>query len=163
MLSKSKILMVIPILKETNLHSDDNTQFRSFESTEYFSLNNEEGAIPYEPTKEKAFSEWQKRDLNSTYELLDSSLIAANPYDATVTYENEELTFNWKVNTGDIWHFNLYELEENESPSYLNMIGESNTTEFTYTPNKGGTFYYVIQPESNQGTYGKALKLKVNL
>lgn len=43
------------------------------------------------------------------------------------------------------------------------MIGESNTTNFTYKPTKGGTYYYVIQPESNQGTYGKALKLKVNL
>lgn len=145
-------------------YSFDNSTFRSFDSTEYFSLNNEEGATPYEPTKNKDFKEWQSRDLGSTYELVDSNLIAANPYEANVTYNEGNLNFDWKVNDGDIWHFNLYELEnENESPSYLNMIGESETTSFSYKPTKGGTYYYVIQPESNQGTFGKAIKLKVNL
>lgn len=148
---------------DNKFYSDDNSQFRAFDSTEYFSLNNEEGALPYEPTKAKAFSEWQARDLNSAYELLDSSLIAANPYNGNVEFDGETLKFDWKVNSGDIWHFNLYELKEDEAPSYLNMIGETEETSFSYVPSKAGTYYYVIQPESNQGTYGKALKLKVNL
>lgn len=149
--------------KENKFYSTNNSKFRAFDSTDYFLLNNEEGATPYEPTKEKNFSEWQKRDLSSTYEILDEELIAANPYDIDVKFNDNKLTFSWKTNSGDIWHFNLYELKENESPSYINMIGETTTNEFVYEPSKGGTYYYVIQPESNQGTYGKAIKIKVNL
>ena len=80
-----------------------------------------------------------------------------------VTFENDELKFNWEVNEGDIWHYNIYEVKENQEAEYRNMIGEAFETNFTYKPTYSGKRYYVIQPESNQGVYGKALKVEVNL
>lgn len=43
------------------------------------------------------------------------------------------------------------------------MLGETKTTSFTLTPESKGTFYYIVQPESNQGVLGEALKIKVTL
>jgi len=73
------------------------------------------------------------------------------------------LVFDCDVYNGDIWHFNIYEVGEGEDIEYRNMIGEAFDTIFKYTPKTKGVRYYVIQPESNQGIYGKALKIKVTL
>jgi len=147
---------------ENKWYSKDTSKFRCLESTDVENINSAEGAKIYENAKNKNFNDWAKRDTNATYELL-SNEIPANPKDVKVKYENEELKFEWKVNSGDIWHFNIYEVKDNEEVEYRNMIGEAFTTSFTYKPTYSGKRYYIIQPESNQGIYGKALKVEVNL
>ena len=46
---------------------------------------------------------------------------------------------------------------------YTNMIGEAFESNFIYQPKTSGVRYYIIQPESNQGILGKAIKVKVTL
>ena len=43
------------------------------------------------------------------------------------------------------------------------MIGQTKELSFEYEVDSSNDYYYVIQPESNEGIYGKALKLKVSL
>lgn len=147
---------------ENKWYSKDTSKFSCFEMTEYVDINYEDGAMPYERAAKKNFEDWAKRDMGATYETI-SDEVGANPKNATVTYENGELKFNWEVNEGDIWHYNIYEVGENEEVEYRNMIGEAFETNFTYKPKTSGTRYYVIQPESNQGVHGRALKIKVEL
>lgn len=147
---------------ENKWYSKDTSKFRCLESTDYSKINVEDGAVPYENAKNKDFKDWAKRDLGATYELL-SDEVGANPKDVNVKFENNELKFTWDVNEGDIWHYNIYEVKENEEAEYRNMIGEAFEKSFTYKPTYSGKRYYIIQPESNQGVYGKALKVEVNL
>jgi hypothetical protein len=143
-------------------YSKDTSKFRCLDSTGLEDINNSEGAGIYANAKNKDFNDWAKRDTGATYELL-SDEVGANPKNVNVTFENDELKFNWEVNEGDIWHYNIYEVKENQEAEYRNMIGEAFETNFTYKPTYSGKRYYVIQPESNQGVYGKALKVEVNL
>ena len=143
-------------------YSNDINRFTCFDLTEYTDINFEDGAFPYENAAKKRFSDWVKRDTNATYELINDN-IAANPHTLKLEYIDGELVFDWDVNSGDIWHFNIYEVGEGEDIEYRNMIGEAFDTIFKYTPKTKGVRYYVIQPESNQGIYGKALKIKVTL
>lgn len=62
-----------------------------------------------------------------------------------------------------IWHYNIYKVKNDESPSYLNMIGQVSEMCFEYTISSNEEFYYVIQPESNEGVYGRAIKIKISL
>ena len=143
-------------------YSQDITRFTCFEMTAYENINYEDGAFPYERAAKKEFIDWAKRDMGATYELL-SEEVGANINNVTVKYENGKLVFNWNVNSGDIWHYNIYEVGEGEEVEYRNMLGEAFETSFTHTPTTNGVRYYVIQPESNQGIYGKAYKIKVTL
>lgn len=147
---------------ENKWYSSDTSRFSCFEMTEYVNINYEDGAYPYERAAKKNFEDWAKRDMGATYELL-SDEVGANPKNVDVKYQNGKLIFNWEVNEGDIWHYNIYKVYENEEPNYRNMIGEVFDTMFECTPEYSETSYYVIQPESNQGIYGKALKIKVTL
>lgn len=143
-------------------YSKDTSRFTCFEMTDYTLINFEDGALPYESAAKKRFSDWAKRDVGATYETLNDE-VAANPHSLNLQYEDGNLVFDWKVNEGDIWHFNIYEVGENEEVGYRNMIGEAYDTCFTYTPTTKGVRYFIIQPESNQGVYGKAIKVKVSL
>ena len=143
-------------------YSSDTSRFSCFEMTRYEDINYEDGAIPYERAAKKDFADWAKRDMGATYELL-SDKVGANPNNVTVKYENGKLIFDWDVNSGDVWHYNIYEVGEGQEAEYRNMIGEAFETTYTHTPTTKGVRYYVIQPESNQGVYGKALKIKVTL
>ena len=143
-------------------YSKDTSRFTCFELTEYTEINYEDGAFPYEHAAKKNFNDWAKRDTGATYELL-SDEVGANPHSLTLKYENGNLIFNWDVNDGNVWHYNIYEVSEGEEVEYRNMIGEAFETSFTYRPITSGVRYYVIQPESHQGVYGKAIKVKVTL
>ena len=120
------------------------------------------GLLVDEKAAKKNFADWALRDVGATYESI-SNAIPANIYNLQLKYENGKLIFDWDVKNGDIWHFNIYEVGENEEAMYTNMIGEAFDSSFTYKPNTCGARYYVIQPESNQGVLGKAIKVKVVL
>ena len=62
-----------------------------------------------------------------------------------------------------VWHYNIYKVKNGESPSYLNMIGQVSEMSFEYIVSSNEEYYYVIQPESNEGIYGSAVKIKVDL
>jgi hypothetical protein len=144
-------------------YSTDNSQFKAFESTPKLSINFDEGAQIYEVTKEKLFSLWQKRDTNSTYDLI-SDYIPAQPINCNATLNGNKLTLTWESSDKDkVWHYNIYKVKENESASYLNMIGQVKDLGFEYLLDDNETYYYIIQPESNEGIYGKALKIKISL
>ena len=143
-------------------YSNDTSKFRCLDMTVASDIDIEDGAKPYEKAAEKNFKHWAARDVGATYEKI-SNKIPANANNLSLKYENGKLIFDWDVNSGDIWHFNIYEVGENEEAMYTNMIGEAFTSEFTYTPKVNGVRYYIIQPESNQGVLGKAIKVKVTL
>ena len=143
-------------------YSNDTSKFVCFDMTQDIDIDIEDGAKPYERAAKKNFADWALRDVGATYEKINNE-VAANPKDLQLNYVNGKLIFTWNVNSGDIWHYNIYEVGENQEVSYINMIGEAFTTSFEYSPKTNGVRYYVIQPESNQGNYGKALKIKVTL
>ena len=141
-------------------YSKDTSDFRCFDYTSIMDINYEEGAQPYQFTPK--FESWLKRDLNSTYEELSNSAPSA-PKNGNITFANGELNISWAASKGDLWHYNVHLVKEGEAVSYLNMLGETTSTAYSFAPEFKGTYYVVIQPESNQGVYGKAIKLKVVL
>lgn len=144
-------------------YSTDNSQFKAFESTPKSAINYSEGAEIFEVTKEKEFSAWQKRDTNSTYEII-SEYIPSKVENPQVSFENNTLKFDWtSLDEEKVWHYNIYRVKDNESASYLNMVGQVDESKFEIKIEDNETYYYVIQPETNEGIYGKAMKLKVSL
>lgn len=143
-------------------YSQDPSVFKVLEATPAVYINIEEGAQPYTVSRTDAFGAWQKRDLGATYQTIDSS-VPANPSDARVSYENGELTLSWKAGKGNVWHYNLFDVGFDEDVDYRKMLGETETTSFTYTPSRNGDHYIIVQPESDTGVLGKALKIKVTL
>ena len=87
----------------------------------------------------------------------------SKPENGTVSFANGTLQINWGASKGDIWHYNVHLVKEGEQVSYLNMLGETFSTSYSFAPQFKGVYYLIIQPESNQGVYGQALKLKVEL
>ena len=144
-------------------YSTDNSQFKAFESTPKMNINFMDGAQVYEVTKEKLFDSWAKRDLNSTYSVT-SNYIPEKPINCNATLDGNKLILTWDSTDKDnVWHYNIYKVQENESASYLNLIGQVEDLKFEYMPENNETYYYIIQPESNEGIYGKALKVKITL
>ncbi len=147
---------------ENQYYSKNIDNFRVFESTSAVDINIEEGAQPYTPNRNNPFEAWSKRDLGATYSLIDDSY-PCNPKRAEVKFENGKLLIDFEVNKGEVWHYNIFEVGENEEISYRNMIGQVEETHFEYSPIYKEERYIVIVPESNVGVYGKALKIKVVL
>ena len=109
------------------------------------------------------FDSWAKRDLNSTYSVT-SNYIPAKPINCNATLDGDKLTLTWDSTDKDnVWHYNIYKVQENESASYLNLIGQVEDSKFECVLEDNETYYYIIQPESNEGIYGKALKVKISL
>ena len=109
------------------------------------------------------FESWKKRDLNSTFEKYTPDIKPGKPSNASVEFKDGKLSFSWNKSSGDIWHYNIYKIKENEEISYLNLLEQTKTTSFGFTPEEKGTFYIVIQPENNMGEVGEALRLKISL
>ena len=143
-------------------YSNDTSKFSCLDMTSDVNIDIENGAKPYDKAAKKNFADWALRDVGATYEQINY-VNTANITSFTLEYENGKLYFDWDVNTGDIWHFNIYEVGENEEAMYTNMIGEAFESNFIYQPKTSGVRYYIIQPESNQGILGKAIKVKVTL
>ena len=145
---------------DNRYYAADTSDFRCFDYTSMFDINYEEGAEAYNYTTD--FSSWQKRDIGSTFEKLSTNA-PSKPENGTVSFANGTLQINWGASKGDIWHYNVHLVKEGEQVSYLNMLGETFSTSYSFAPQFKGVYYLIIQPESNQGVYGQALKLKVEL
>lgn len=109
------------------------------------------------------FESWLKRDLGSTFEKYTPNVKPGKPSNAKVEFRNGILSFSWNKSSGDIWHYNIYKVNENEEISYRNLLEQTKTTSFDFNAEEKGTFYIVIQPENNMGVVGEALKLKISL
>ena len=109
------------------------------------------------------FESWAKRDTGSTFEKYNPNVKPGKPSKAKVEFINGQLCLKWNQSSGDIWHYNIYKVGENEEISYRNLLGQAKDTSFNFTPKEKGTFYIVIEPENNMGIVGEALKIKISL
>lgn len=142
-------------------YSSDLSVFKCFDYTEYAHIDYTDGAKPYE--FDGKFPSWALRDVGATYEEYTPDGAPSAPAEAKAAYADGKLTLSWTASKGDLWHYNVFAVGEKEEVSYRKMLGETKTTSFTLTPESKGTFYYIVQPESNQGVLGEALKIKVTL
>ena len=138
------------------------TSFKASDRTAKKYLNFEEGAQVYKAGAGSPFSSWQKRDLGSTYEMRSDNA-PSKVENVTCTYENGKLLLNIAGDMSDVWHYNIYKVGYDESASYLNMIGQTESSTFEYEVPHNGEFYIIVQPESNQGIYGEGFKIKINI
>ena len=136
--------------------------FRVFDKTVKKNLNADEGAQVYKAGEGSPFSSWQKRDLGSTYEMRSNNA-PSKVENVTCTYENGKLLLNIAGDMSDVWHYNIYKVGYNESASYRNMIGQTESNTFEYDVPYTGDFFIIVQPESNQGIYGEGMKIRVNI
>ncbi len=143
-------------------YSEQVGAFKVMDSTTNTNLNYDEGAREYEITKEKAFETWQKRDIGATYEQLTNAL-PSPVKDVNCTYENGKLTINISSKGKNVWHYNVYKVGFDETASYLNMIGQTETESLVCDITSKGEFYIIVQPESNEGVYGAAMKIKITI
>lgn len=154
---------------------DDDVCWNAFANNRYYTKNTSFKFRVYDNTSgaliegdgqqylyDGTFGAWQKRDVGSSLETL-SDMPPSAVTGADVKYENGKLVFSWNKSAGDVWHYNVHMTEFDEQVSYLNMLGETTETGYTFAPTAAGEYYFVIQPESNQGIYGKAVKIKVTL
>ena len=138
------------------------SSFNVFDKSTKKYINTEEGAQIYKAGTGSPFSSWQKRDLGSTYEMRCDSA-PSKVENVTCTYENGKLLLNISGDMSDVWHYNIYNVGYDESASYLNMIGQTESSAFEYEVPHSGEFYIIVQPESNQGIYGEGFKIKINI
>ena len=138
------------------------SSFKVFDKSTKKYINTEEGAQIYKAGTGSPFSSWQKRDLGATYEMRSDSA-PSKVENVTCTYENGKLLLNIAGDMSDVWHYNIYKVGYDESASYRNMIGQTESSTFEYEVPHNGEFYIIIQPESNQGIYGEGFKIKINI
>ena len=138
------------------------SSFNVFDKSTKKYINTEEGAQIYKAGTGSPFSSWQKRDLGSTYEMRSDSA-PSKVENVTCTYENGKLLLHISGDMSDVWHYNIYKVGYDESASYLNMIGQTESSTFEYEVPHNGEFYIIVQPESNQGIYGEGFKIKINI
>ncbi len=142
--------------------SSPQSSFRVVDKTGKNHLNWEDGAQVYRAGAGSPFSSWQKRDLGSTYEMRSNNA-PSKVENVTCTYENGKLLLNISGDMSDVWHYNIYKVGFNESASYLNMIGQTESNTFEYEVPHSGEFYIIVQPESNQGIYGEGFKIQISI
>lgn len=136
------------------------THFGVLDETPQGKMNSGAVAIPNKVSF--SFDDWKKRDIGATLELL-SSRAPSKVSDVKATFNKGELKLIWKKSKGDIWHYNVHMVAFDEKTDYTNMLGETQATEFNYEFKNKGTYYIIIQPESNQGIWGEAVKVKIEL
>ena len=140
-------------------YKNDTSKFMVFESTDASRINASEGAIPFDGN---GFESWKKRDLGATYEARNNDKPTAVK-NVKASFENGVITLNWDASSGDLWHYNLYLTQNPESFDYTHMLGETTSTSFTSEILAKGEYYFIIQPESNQGNYGTHTIVKITL
>lgn len=140
-------------------YSEKTSVFKCIDNTAQADIDGEAKAYGGRSLK---FENWQKRDVGSVYETR-SDAAPSVPSDPQVRFMNGALYLSWSASKGDVWHYNVYLTGEGEEAEYRNMLGETTGDTFLYEPKHKGTYYFIVQPESNQGVYGRALKIKVEI
>ena len=133
-------------------------KFRVYDNTSGALIENEGQQFVYDGT----FAAWQKRDVGAVLEEL-SDAPAGAVEGLKAEYKDGGVVLSWDRSAGDVWHYNVHSVGYDEALSHINMLGETEETSFTFLPEYKGEYYFVVQPESNQGVYGKAMKIKVTL
>ena len=138
-------------------YKSDISRFMVFDTTPQDKINQE--AVAYDGT---GFDSWKKRDTGATFETLSDAAPGA-PQNVSVSYSDGAVTLTWDKSVGDVWHYNLYLIEEDEEPSYLNMLGEAFSETYSYTFDAKGEYYLVLEAESNQGHAGESVTIRLTL
>jgi hypothetical protein len=108
------------------------------------------------------FASWNRRDLNSTLELLNDAK-PSKVSNVKCGYLNGRITLQWDAASGDVWHYNVYLTDGKEAASYLNMLGETASAQFEHVFAYKGEYYLVIEAETNQGICGGQVVIKIVL
>ena len=140
-------------------YSADTSTFKCIDGTAQADID--PGASAYGGRSLK-FENWQKRDVGSVYERTSAAPPSA-PFAPEVRFENGRAEISWKGSDGDVWHYNVYVTGDGEDAEYRNMLGETEGTSWTFAPEHTGVYNFIVQPESNQGVYGRALKIRVEI
>lgn len=108
------------------------------------------------------FSSWAKRDVGAVLTTL-SDAAPSQPEVRDITFVNGTVTISWGASAGDVRNYKIFLTDFDEGISYANLLGETTSTMFEFTPRTKGEYYFAVVPESYCGVYGKAIKLKVVL
>ncbi len=140
----------------------DPTVFPCVDTTPDEFVDRTGGALPYISAGTK-FSSWVKRDTGATFGRYDPEASPSRPGGASADFRDGTLHIAWNASQGDVWHYNIYLLGENEEPDFRRLLAQTQNTAFDFSPESKGTFYIEIRPESNTGLYGEPLRLTVTL
>lgn len=140
-------------------YSADTSTFKCIDGTAQADIDPDASAYGGRSLK---FETWQKRDVGSVYEKTSSAPPSA-PSVPEVRFENGKAEISWKASEGDVWHYNVYVTGDGEDAEYRNMLGETEGTSWTFVPEYKGVYNFIVQPESNQGVYGRALKIRLEI
>ncbi|MDE5896580.1 MAG: hypothetical protein K2H43_02060, partial [Clostridia bacterium] len=145
---------------ENKYYNNDLTAFSCIDPTPSAAINEEASALAggYCNT----FSEWQKRDVGATLEKLSAS-VPSQPKNVKAVCENGKIKLTWDASSGDLWNYNVHLLNDGEEPDYVSMAAKTTQCAYEYEVPYKGTYCFVIRPESNQGHYGKAVKVLVTV
>ncbi|HHX81133.1 MAG TPA: right-handed parallel beta-helix repeat-containing protein [Acholeplasmataceae bacterium] len=171
---ENRIVNISDVEKPKFIYVGENTPWYLFKDNKYYSSSLDYFLVIDQTPQDKmnqeatalidfstvSFADWQKRDLGSTFELL-SDLVPSKIANVKASFKDNKLTLNWDKSQGDLWHYNVHLVDFDEKVNYTNMLGEVTTETFEYEFSYKGTFYIIIQPESNQGVWGEAVKIKV--
>ncbi len=109
------------------------------------------------------FASWAKRDLNSTFKTYAPEDQPGKPSNVKVEFKDGILTVQWDKPSGDIWHYNVYKTVEDEEVNYRNLLEQTKSTSFKFTPKEKEEFYIIVQAENNMGVAGEPLRVKISL
>ena len=139
-------------------YNNDLVNFSCFDPTK--TVN--QGAIALPNGYCNAFEEWKARDVGATLEKISKDVPSA-PGEITATCEDGKIKLSWKASSGDLWNYNVHLLNDGEEPDYTSMVAKTKECSYEYEVPYKGTYCFVVRPESNQGHYGKAVKVIVTV
>ena len=145
---------------DNKYYKNDTSSFKCLDGTALADINSSEGAQAY--VYDGKFESWAKRDVGATFETIATDL-PERVSNVAAKWEDGKLQLTWDKSAGNLWHYNVYCIDEGEELSYTNMLGETKTESFAFAFENTMEKIIVIQPESNQGNYGKSYRIRVTL
>lgn len=137
---------------------DTSFKFNVYDYTSAVLIDPASQAFLYDGT----FDAWTKRDVGA--QLFESKGSAPSQLSGVAaSYEDGKVSLSWESSEGDIWHYNVHLTEFDEDIAYTNLLGETEEPSFLFAPEAKGEYYIVIVPESGEGVYGAAQKVKITI